>query len=369
MTRVANVTGLDYIGIPVVVSVRPGARSLSVQQGKGLTLEAAKASAIMESVESFSAQRPLRHHIGTIESLDGAAFELPDHLLQRPLEGDERIPWVQGYDRLNGEAVQVPEELVTTNFSWPLPEGHGRFVSSSNGLAAGNTASEAVLHGLCELIERDALSLWTQAPAEIQERTRLDPSAITDPGAASLIAQYRSAAIEVQIWDITSDLEVPSFFCVIDDPRGRPPFLGRFGGLGSHPSCEVALMRVLTEAAQSRLTFIVGSREDIDPASYSLVGWRRNLGHLLQPSPGPSPKGVSSVRARSIDTDTVDEDLQVVLDFVRSRGIERVVVVDLTDPELQIPCVRVLAFDLEAMHDNPAYVPGGRALRMLRQWT
>ena len=57
ITRLANVTGLDVIGIPVVMSVRPCSRSLSVSQGKGLDLDSAKVSAAMESVEGYHAER------------------------------------------------------------------------------------------------------------------------------------------------------------------------------------------------------------------------------------------------------------------------------------------------------------------------
>src|SRR5262245_21673480 len=57
ITRIANVTGLDYIGVPVVMVYRPNSRALAVSQGKGLTLAAAKASGLMESVESYHAER------------------------------------------------------------------------------------------------------------------------------------------------------------------------------------------------------------------------------------------------------------------------------------------------------------------------
>ncbi|MET0410357.1 MAG: YcaO-like family protein, partial [Polyangiaceae bacterium] len=63
ITRVANVTGMDSIGIPVFMVVRPNARSLSVSQGKGLSEGAAKISGVMESVEQWHAERihlPLR---------------------------------------------------------------------------------------------------------------------------------------------------------------------------------------------------------------------------------------------------------------------------------------------------------------------
>ena len=57
ITRIANVTGLDNIGIPVVMVCRPNSRSISVSQGKGYDLLSAKVSGLMESVESFHAER------------------------------------------------------------------------------------------------------------------------------------------------------------------------------------------------------------------------------------------------------------------------------------------------------------------------
>ena len=46
ITRVANVTGLDFVGVPVVMVTRPNSRSLAVSQGKGLDLDTAKASGL-----------------------------------------------------------------------------------------------------------------------------------------------------------------------------------------------------------------------------------------------------------------------------------------------------------------------------------
>ena len=57
ITRIANVTGLDRIGIPVVMVCRPNSRSIAVSQGKGVTLDAAKASGLMESIEAWHAER------------------------------------------------------------------------------------------------------------------------------------------------------------------------------------------------------------------------------------------------------------------------------------------------------------------------
>src|SRR5881227_3639577 len=56
ITRLGNITGLDRIGIPVAIAVRPNSRSVSVSQGKGLELPQAMASALMEACEGFHAE-------------------------------------------------------------------------------------------------------------------------------------------------------------------------------------------------------------------------------------------------------------------------------------------------------------------------
>src|ERR1051325_6080824 len=56
ITRIADLTGLDTLGIPVFTAIRPMGRSLSTQQGKGTTALAAKVSALMESLETWSAE-------------------------------------------------------------------------------------------------------------------------------------------------------------------------------------------------------------------------------------------------------------------------------------------------------------------------
>src|SRR6185369_13474975 len=56
ITRIADLTGLDTLGVPVFAAVRPMGKSLSTQQGKGISAAAARVSALMESLETFSAE-------------------------------------------------------------------------------------------------------------------------------------------------------------------------------------------------------------------------------------------------------------------------------------------------------------------------
>lgn len=368
VTRVANVTGLDYLGIPVFAAVRPNSRGLSVHQGKGLTLEAAKASAIMEALEWHSAELPFPNTVwSSANSLGEKSYVFPSNLMRGKRERDEIIPWVEGYDLLKGLLRLVPEELVTTDYTVPTRPGFGWFQASSNGLAAGNSRPEAQLHAICELIERDAFALWRLLSSDARARTRIDPAAAADPSADQLMSRYEASGMVVEAWDITSDIDVPAFFSVIDDRFARPPFLGRFGGAGCHPNAGVALCRALSEAAQSRSTFIAGARDDISAASYAVLGWDHNLASLAIQNVAPPPAGVGAVRAASFDTPSLEGDLAVVLSRLASRGFDSVAEVDLFQPEIGIPCVRVVIPGLEGMSDKSGYEPGERARKARRR--
>ncbi len=113
ITRVANVTGLDAIGVPVVMVVRPNARSLSVSQGKGLTLAAAKASGIMESIELYHAEHvylPLM--LGSYEELRHTRRLIDVAQLPQSSDGafhpNLQALWIEGYNLLQQELVWLP---------------------------------------------------------------------------------------------------------------------------------------------------------------------------------------------------------------------------------------------------------------------
>jgi YcaO-like protein with predicted kinase domain len=163
ITRVANITGLDVIGVPVVAVVRPNSRSIAVAQGKGLDLVAAKVSGIMESLENYHAERvrlPLM--LASWEEMRERGRTLDLAALPR-LAGsilDPRAPflWVQGHEILGRTSIWLPFELVHTAYTLPLPTASGAFQMNDSGVASGNHPLEATSHAVCELAERDAVT-------------------------------------------------------------------------------------------------------------------------------------------------------------------------------------------------------------------
>ena len=363
ITRIANVMGLDRIGLPVVMVCRPNSRSIAVSQGKGLNLDAAKASGLMEAVEIYHAERislPLK--LGSYNDLK-ATHRLADvEALPRVSGGrfhsDLPMLWIEGRDLLTDMPIWLPYEVVHTNFTLPLPPGSGCFAATSNGLASGNHLLEAICHGVCEVIERDSTSVWHQLDKTERDRTRIDLSTIDDDACREALQKLERANLTVAVWDTTTDIGVSSFHCIVTDDRLIPSHLG--AGAGSHSSRSIALLRSLTEAVQVRTTYITGSRDDLSPEEYleSAIAEKRRKARTLMDFRGPW-RDFCQVPTREFEN--FEEDLRFLLARLESVGVEQVVVVNLTQPEIDLPVVRVVIPGLEGPDDHEDYVPGTRA--------
>ena len=363
ITRVANVTGLDRIGLPVVIAMRPNARSIAVSQGKGVTLDQAKASAVMEAIEIWHAEhfdKPV--FFASISDLSGRQTLIDlDRLARVPGPGhtkSQRLHWIEAHDVMSGEQRLVPLEMVHADYTHPLPPDAGHFPASTNGLASGNHMLEAICHGICEVIERDALAVWHHLAPEAQRASRLALASVDDTPAQDALRMIADAGLDCAVWDVTSDIRVASFLCVIHDPRADEDHLGL--GSGTHPDRTVALLRALTEAAQTRLNYISGAREDLSFAEYSAEG-RAAKPDAFAGLLGDAPRTRRFDEVPTQHNNDLASDLDWLKQQLRIVGIEEVAVVDLTRDDFAIPVARVIIPGLEAPHDDESYVAGPRA--------
>lgn len=369
ITRVANVTGLDCLGLPVVMVSRPNSRSIAVSQGKGVTLAAARASGLMETVELYHAETmTLPLYLASYEELRyrhtvADIVQLP-RLRESRFTSSLRLPWCTARDLLSGEAVLVPFELVHTDFTLPLPDGYGCFPASSNGLASGNNLLEAISHGICELVERDATALWKLGSVPQQEDRRIDLATLDDPTCGEVLAKFQRAGLSVAVWDITSDIGLPCFACVIvpenEDPMWQSVLAS---GYGCHLVRKVAMLRALTEAAQGRLTIIAGVRDDFGQETYDRLSDASFTEAVRQRVQASSPRR-SFRDVPSMEFGTLEEDVTCQLELLRKAGLQRVLVVDLTKPEFGLHVVRVIVPGLEPMITSDC-APGARGRAVL----
>ena len=165
VTRLADITGLDRVGIPVYSSVVPKSDDvLSVYNGKGTRIIDAQVGALMEAIErqtALKARPPLIE--GSFSDLSQKRNVLDPNRVNQKLADDysehQIYSWVEGLDIISGEACWVPAKLA--GYLWDdLPHPSCFEMNDTNGLASGNCREEAISHALCELAERDAWNEW-----------------------------------------------------------------------------------------------------------------------------------------------------------------------------------------------------------------
>ncbi len=368
ITRLANVTGLDTVGVSVYMAVRPASKCLSVSQGKGLDPAAAKASALMESIETWHAESPelpLVHESAGVMRRRGAVIDI-DRVPRRAGRAvSHEVPhlWVEGWDLARECRTWVLFDLVSMDLVLS-PDHPPLFPRTSNGLASGNHVLEAISHGLCELIERDALALWHADDSdESAKATQVDPATVTDPGCRELLARLAAADQGVGIWDVTSDLGIPCYNAMIYDRPGVH-VTGVFRGSGCHLAPEVALSRALSEAVQSRLTYVAGNRDDMVADDYSELRNQDDLRAIEETLTSPPPTVSHTARA-SLATDRFETDVELVLARLAAAGLDSAIVVDLSRAELGIPVVKMIVPGLEN-GEMTGLEPGARLREKLR---
>jgi YcaO-like protein with predicted kinase domain len=367
ITRIANITGLDLIGIPVVMVCRPNSRSIAVAQGKGLELTAAKVSGVMEAVETFHAERvtlPLR--LASYAQLCRSEPVAEVRRLPLSVHGrfSEELPilWIAGRDLASGGTGWLPYECVHTDYTLPLPQGSQCFAANTNGLASGNHALEAISHGLGEVIERDAVTLWKRRGEAPRRSTVVDLDTVDDPGCRALLDRLAAAGIDVMAWDATSDVGVATFYCLLVGRQTE--FADPEFGSGCHPSRAIALSRALTEAAQARTTYIAGSRDDFLPDLYAAATRERRLRDcralLAARRPARAFQDVPS-----FESDDIAADVNRMLRALADAGMPQALAVDLSIVRYGVSVVRVVVPGLEGPDKGPGsdYVPGARANR------
>lgn len=367
ITRIADITGLDRVGIPTVLVCRPNSRSVAVALGKGLDPAAARASGVMEAAETFHAETielPLRYASRAdlaprrrLADVDRLPLTEPGGLAQ-----DRPILWIEGSDAADGGERWLPLETVSTDYTLPQPPGAGVFQATTNGLASGNTLDEARLHAACELIERDASTLWRLGGAAARQRSRLDLDSIASAEARGLIERFAAAGVEVGVWETSSDIGVACFMALA---AGRMDGADPEVGAGCHPSRDVALCRALTEAAQARVGFVSGARDDLLPSLYTPAARQRRADQARAWLTEGRPARRLD-QAPELAGEDVAEDFAQILDRLRGAGLDEVVTVDLTKPELGIPVVRMAIPGLEGpLAEDAPCRPGRRASTVL----
>lgn len=363
ITRLANVTGLDRLGVPVVLGIRPAAQTLSTNAGKGLDVDSAWVSAAMEAIEVFHAEEAAPHisRRSWREMESRHAVLDPERLALKlgcGLNMDWPHDWLLGWDLVAQREMAVPFGMVSLAYSGACYDSR-IFQSSSNGLASGNHVLEAVLAGMLEVIERDAITCHTLLhgtdlpPVIAQEELR-------GGALGGLLARLDEKGVSAYLQDYTGDLGIPVVkACLVDRLQ---PELGIYHGHAAALSTSEACLKATLEAVQGRAVYIAGSRDDMSQEVFSSRRNRRSVRHLASRLAALPAR---PVERRDLATPTLEGDIGILLEAARRVGISQAVAVELTRPGWPVHVTKVLLPGLEG-YLIPQYAPGNLLAERLR---
>lgn len=348
VTRIAEITHLDRLGIPVYSAIRPGAAegAVSIYAGKGATKSQAKASAMMEAFERYSAEineeDTFQFESGTYSEMENAvnpkALILPTSLYE---DDKTQLDWVKTMELTEEKEYLIPANAIYHPYM-PL-NGSALFKSNTNGLASGNRIEEAVYHGITEVVERDA---WSIFEAKKEPKSEVDCETIENPMIKDMLSKFTQAEVDVRLLELTADVEITTIAAVSDDTVLKDPALLSLG-VGTHLNPEVAVIRALTEVAQSRATQIHGTREDTNRAVFMRKAGYDRMKRINKHWFNDSHKlmDISQIKDRS--KTNFKQDIETCMDLLRKNGFKKIYYVDLTRNEVEIPVARVIIPGME----------------------
>ncbi len=353
MLSFRNATDVDRIGISVFTCdrIRPDGSKTS-HTGKGVSPIQAQVSITMEAIERYCSE--FREEYagklvrGSFESLAKRFHVLdPQELIlshSSDYRHDLEIDWVRGQDLSEDREILVPACAVYHPF---CPDGSFLFSTHTNGIAAGNTYEEAIIHGLAELIERDAWSI-----AKYTHRFHDALFLEDEPGNRFIIdvlRQFEKADIEIVAKNLTTDIDVPVVAAFSRDLVYRE--MVPIDGFGAHLDPRVALVRALLEIATTRALFLqkhgLEGLCDTNPLYLQGEGYEDD----------PRFYAYDQKSLRELDggfSDDILDDVRTMIARLNAAGLHRVIAVDLWREDIGMPTVRMIVPGLESYCFDPS---------------
>ena len=386
VTRLSDITYMDKLYIPNFTSILPGTEdSIWVYGGKGLTKAHAKASALMESIErhsSFQSTYSKGFIQGSYSELSKSYNKVlhPDEVVEpvsHEFNDDSIVDFVEGYDIMANEEVLVPVQLALSRYIAKSPAISPFPYSHTNGLASGNVIEEAIFHGLCEVIERDAVSIADLSASfipytilksirssliepndssviDIEKKFVDDPSIFRYVDISEILKDYRhikflverfaDAGIPVLIKDITQkDIGIPTFAASsIEWVNMDYGYFAR--GYGTSTDARIALIRAITEVSQTRAVNIQGARDDLRKIHY---GENDEIYKRKWQFMHSKAKVLKFSEINSYSNEDILDDIKLILEHLRNAGLKRAITINLTNPKVTVPVVRIIVPGLE----------------------
>jgi len=353
-----------------LTGLRSGLRRAS--SGKGFTDAQARASALGEALERYSAsahgdEPRVRATLGAMRDRGAvdprgvmlfseaqyarrtapARQKAVHDWVPDPIAEDSEFDWSPVWSLTEQRVRYLPTAFLYLGHRTPGLGVHCN--ADSNGCAAGNTREEALLQGLCELVERDAAGIWWYNRVR---RPALDIDDFEGPEWDATRAFYRRERRDVWLLDLTNDLRVPTMIAVSRAADGDEEQI--LAGLGTHLDVGIAAMRAVSEMNQMFSALdVLRHGTGVNSA---LASWLSDATIANQPYLAPAPGALR--RRRDFDdrsgADIVD-DIRAIRGTIEARGMT-VLACDQTRADVGLPVVKAIVPGLR--HFRERFAPG-----------
>lgn len=349
MDGMKRIDQLDCLGIPVIAVTHPDSFNNCGKPswGKGITEELAIVSALMERVERYSASdvnfgdfksgRYIDFSDNAISRWDLVPCNLQRRLYSKKEIDKQKLLWTSCDSLTSGKRVYLPANTV---YFFPAEEFDD--FSYTTGLASGNSIEEAVLHALCEVIERHVEEV---AYANKSKFPSIRTESIKDKVARKLISKFQKKGFNVFLSLMQGDFPMPIIRAFAYEKKG--PYavtFGQYTSVGVHPNREIAIIRALTEIAQARSSNryqIKNKTENIGFSDVFPQDIKEYFFGIMD-----ADKVIDLEDVKNMDKCSISAEIEVIVDGLEKMGCE-VFYKDLTHPVLQVPVVRIVVKGLQ----------------------
>ena len=256
-----------------------------------------------------------------------------------PFTEDTPVRWVVARDLADGKSVSVPAAMVYVPFFFDPGSGEPAICQPiSTGLACHCSFAEAVVGGLCEVVERDAFMITWQARLA---RRRIDPATLS-PANAELVARLSTAGTAINLFDLTMDNGIPAVMVV--QTHKSPEMPGIAFACSAALDAEEAVCKALEEATHTaRWMFYIKQRQgrldpgenfsNVDEQERHLQFWASHDNRRLADFIFANSEVVSFNELPNLGTGDPKRDYDLLIDRVQTTG-HRVLAVDITPPDV-----------------------------------
>ncbi|OQY25811.1 MAG: hypothetical protein B6244_14755 [Candidatus Cloacimonetes bacterium 4572_55] len=370
VASIKRIDEFDSVKLPVFASYSSagpeqpsGIKELRLHCGKGVNEDQSKASAIFEAVERYCAHSSTADmvEVATWKEMENKGVALADFSLPTykhcdqcglhclPFSQDMPIEWVWGTSLKQKKPIPIPANLVFHGYK--VQPGHdckAFLTSDSNGLAAGNNLEEAIFHAVCEVIERDGVTLFHRASTSA---LLIDIDKVHNPLVLYAIENIQRSGLKLIMLYLPQSVVTTILAILVDQTNQGRAFYTT--GSSSHTDPELAILRAITEANHVRIGIHQGnlaSGRQIDERRFDMVQAEKLT------------RFNGSIQVSQL-ADVSSMDLRDDITFILKRLQEvesDIWVYNLTRPGIDVPVVRVICPGLQPGDNFPCLRPSRR---------